>query len=146
MNISEQDVRKMYALADDADGFYGPDDYTPIIQHIAPEILHLSEDAGYEGDTFVLGRTSAGEVVWVEIGWGSCSGCDELQACSTVADIVALANNISDSAKRFATPAEALDWFVSHDWAGDYQSATKKAAVEAALKILRDAISFEEIQ
>jgi hypothetical protein len=65
-------------------------DYTPIIDHLgwAQIVIH---DRGYSGDTFVLYPARVGNHYHVlVIGWGSCSGCDALQACKTYADIDSL--------------------------------------------------------
>jgi hypothetical protein len=65
-------------------------DYSPIINHLGYASI-VTNDYGRKGDTFVLYRARVGNHYHIlVIGWGSCSGCDALQACNTYADIDAL--------------------------------------------------------
>ena len=64
-------------------GTWGLDiDYKDIVDRIGPVLTELSNDY-YSGDTFVIyGESWDGEVAYLNFGWGSCSGCDALQACT----------------------------------------------------------------
>jgi hypothetical protein len=83
-------------------------DYTPIINHFgwAQIVIH---DRGYSGDTFVLYHAAFGSRYRIlVIGWGSCSGCDALQACKTYADIDALINHLRNEMRQFDDYAALL--------------------------------------
>jgi hypothetical protein len=134
MSFTEQDVKAMYPDADPQYPYRGS--YDPIIARIVPDVFVREDVGSYQGDTFVFGRDLGGVWVWLEIGWGSCSGCDALQACSTVKDVAELAQSISSGAKRFDHLAEALDYFQNHDWKGDWSSDEKKAVVTKVTAVL----------
>jgi hypothetical protein len=109
-----------HAADQERDGsFCGPCDYTPIIEALG-EVVLRKDDSDYQGDTYALVKGADGRLGYVNIGWGSCSGCDALQACDTLADIDKLAQSIADGAKWFADEAEARAWFEGHDWQGEY--------------------------
>lgn len=73
----------------------------------------------YQGDTSYLLRDGA-RYGYLTFGWGSCSGCDSLEACGTVADVRALWTSLRDSIRWFDSAAEAAEFFRTHDWASDY--------------------------
>src|SRR5215471_19939865 len=77
--------------------FSSPNDYTPIINELGNVVLR-SDDDDYHGNTFVLLYKNIFGYVFVQIGWGSCSGCDALQACESYTDVDALAKSIEESA------------------------------------------------
>ena len=56
---------------------FGPSDYQPIINHIG-KVLVQEDDEDYQGDTFVLLEKDS-KYGFLNIGWGSCSGCDAVQ-------------------------------------------------------------------
>lgn len=97
---------------------YGPCDYQPIINNIGNVVVQV-DDAGYQGDTRVLYNNS-GNIGFLRFGWGSCSGCDALQACDTFDDVQTLVNELTESVRWFGSFIEALAFFKEHDWAGDY--------------------------
>lgn len=82
------------------------DDYTPIIESFGT-VLVRADDEGYEGDTFALVQASDGRFGVVTIGWGSCTGCDALQACKSYADVDEVISDIARGARWFATTEEA---------------------------------------
>ena len=92
---------------EDSDGsyFYGPSDYNPIIQSFG-EVLVQVDDDDYQGDTRVLLRKD-GRYGFLNFGWGSCSGCDGLQACSSFREIEELIQGLERDIKWFDTLAEA---------------------------------------
>lgn len=100
-------------------GGYGLCDYQPIIDACGDVLLQV-DDSDYQGDTRALLRDAAGRYGHLQFGWGSCSGCDALQWCSTVADVQLLADAIESEVRWFDTAAEALAYFEGHDWQGDY--------------------------
>lgn len=113
-----RDVREIYPSYTD-DHFYGPSDYTPIIEACG-EVVVREDQNDYQGDTWALLRRGD-EWGYLCFGWGSCSGCDALQACDNVADLQCLADEI-EARVTWRTRDEMREWFRSHDWAGDYHA------------------------
>jgi hypothetical protein len=65
-------------------------------------------------------RDASGAPGFLTFGWGSCSGCDALQACSTYRDLAELMASLASGVIWFADDAELREWFVAHDWEGDW--------------------------
>lgn len=103
----------------DGNGFYGPSDYTPLLESIGHEIVHREDQDDYQGDSWLIFRDGQ-RWGYLEFGWGSCSGCDALQGCDTMAEIAELRMNLVNKTKWFKTAADALAWFKSHNWETDY--------------------------
>lgn len=102
--------------ADEA--FYGPGSYQPIINALGTVLLQV-DDKDYQGDSRVL-YGDAGRYGVLIFGWGSCSGCDALQACTALGEVDELIAHIESSVKWFDSKSEAADYFANHDWEGDY--------------------------
>jgi hypothetical protein len=100
-------------------------DYTPIIDAFGDVVLRIDSD-GYQGDTWVLYEEWQGgrfyKIGYLEFGWGSCSGCDALQACNSFDDLHELVNELYQSIIWFDDAKSALDWFRNHDWEGDWSA------------------------
>lgn len=70
-----------------ADGFGGVSDYKPLLRSFGHEVEVQVDEADYQGSTLVL-FVSRGEAYGVLcFGWGSCSGCDALQGCTSWAEL-----------------------------------------------------------
>ena len=93
-------------------------DYTPMLKEFAEIIVEVDDD-DYQGDSRVLYRDGQ-RYGYLQFGWGSCSGCDALQACSTIEQVQELMDELYQSIKWFDGKSEALKWFKEHDWEGDY--------------------------
>lgn len=114
-------------------GFY-PSDYSHIINWIGKPLLEASDD-DCQGDTFAVVEKD-GQFGYLQFGWGSCSGCDALQACDTQEEVADLAEHMRSSVV-WRTKTELRDWFISHDWAGDFSSGrTRDQFVIDAIKLL----------
>lgn len=93
------DAKTLYPDYTDEKGRFlcGPSNYQPMIDSFG-DILVQVDDTDYQGDTSVLYRR--GDVYGILIfGWGSCSGCDALQGCNTVADIDDVISSTRDMIK-----------------------------------------------
>ena len=101
------------------DGYFrAPGEYDPLIKIIGSVALQVDDD-DYSGDSRVLYKD--GERFGVLIfGWGSCSGCDALQSCGSWKEVADIANEMQRDTKWFDSAADALAYFETHDWAGDY--------------------------
>ena len=83
------------------------------------ETLLRVDDCDYQGDSRMILRDGSRYGVLI-FGWGSCSGCDALQACDSMKEIDDLRTSLRDSVKWFESQAECLRYFETHDWEGDY--------------------------
>lgn len=93
--------------------------YMEVISKLGTPKL-VVEDKDYQGDTRVLYEEADGRIGFLVFGWGSCSGCDALQGADSYGELTELINDLQRSTKWFASKAEALAWFRSHDWKGDF--------------------------
>lgn len=111
-------------------------DYQPIVDAFGNIILQESDD-DYQGSTWVLYQDND-KIGFLRFGWGSCSGCDALQACRSIEEIQELMDELWQSIMWFETKAEALQFFVEHDWEGDwdYQVSESRQFIEKATQLL----------
>lgn len=114
-----KDIREVYPDAQDKYGFCAPANYDPLLESFGYEILLQVDDKDYQGDSRVLYRdgTRYGLLIF---GWGSCSGCDALQACGSYEEIEELRKELHDGIRWFDSAEEALKYFEEHDWEGDF--------------------------
>lgn len=117
---------------------YGVGDYGPLLESLGHEILLQVDDNDYQGDSRVLYRDGERYGLLV-FGWGSCSGCDSLQACSTVKDIEELRDRLvsdiiwKDSAREMLDFIQTRDWELQYSWHAD----ETKQFVQEAVAILQ---------
>lgn len=83
----------------------GPWDYGPLLATFG-EILVKIDDDDYQGDSRILYRNGSRYGVLV-FGWGSCSGCDSLQACGTHGEIGQLIKRLGSDVKWFESLEDA---------------------------------------
>ena len=99
-------------------------DYDPILKSFG-DILAREDEESYHGDSWVL-YGDGPRIGYLEFGWGSCSGCDALQACGFYEEVDELIGRLRSSIRWFASRPEALEWFRTHDWAGDWSSGRQE--------------------
>lgn len=117
-----EDIRSIYPGLEEP--FYGPGDYSPILLSFDAEIVLAADDQDYQGDSYVLYRRGDSFGVLI-FGWGSCSGCDALQACNTYKELDQLRNNLYDSI-GWDTAKNIQKYFNEHDWEGDFSWSSKE--------------------
>lgn len=105
MTTTESRAKALYPEFADREHFYGPCDYDHIIRSFGDVLVQVDEE-GYSGDTRVLLR-KGDRYGFLNFGWGSCSGCDALQACSDYEEIDELIDELENDIKWFDTLAEA---------------------------------------
>ena len=130
------DVRKLYNEEDS--GLLGEwSDYTPMINAFGNVAIRV-DSGNYSGDTYVL-YNEGHKFGYLSFGWGSCTGCDALQACKNLDEVQTLCDELYNSIKWFKPQSEALDWFIKHDWEGDYSWSddNTKVFVDMAIHYLR---------
>lgn len=91
--------------------------YQPIINHFGTVAVQVDDD-DYQGDSRILYADTGKGFGYLNFGWGSCSGCDSLEACSSYADLAELINRLNSSIK-WESKAGMLKFFKEHDWEGD---------------------------
>lgn len=101
-----------------ADYNFGPYDYQPILESFG-EILIQVDDNDYQGDSRVLLHSDLGYGVLI-FGWGSCSGCDSLQSCSSYDEIDNLIKDMFNDTKWFKSLEECQTWAKNRDWELQY--------------------------
>lgn len=99
-------------------GFYGPSDYQPMIDEIGKVLIQV-DDSDYQGDSRVLYEKD-GKYGYLIFGWGSCSGCDALQGCSTIAEIQDVLDSMVNDIKWFDSLSVLQEYFKSKDWGLEY--------------------------
>lgn len=119
--------------------FYGPSDYNPLLKSLGFEILIQIDDNDYQGDSRLLLKNQE-KIGYLQFGWGSCSGCDALQACKSMNDITQLREELFNQIKWFNNKEEALTYFETHDWKGDYSNNQKeqKEFIEKTIEYLKE--------
>lgn len=121
--------------------FSAPCDYNPIISNIADVAIQV-DDNDYQGDTRVL-FWDHGEIGYLQFGWGSCSGCDALQACGSYKDIQDLMDDLVNQVQWFANPNNALEYFKERDWEGDYSwhADEQRQFIEKSISFIEGLVS-----
>lgn len=123
------------------DGFgWGFSNYDPMINAFGNAVVHES-DNDYQGDDYVL-YDNEGRVGHLIFGWGSCSGCDSLQACTSWEELQDLCDHLEGSIRWFDSYESALTWFCEHDWEGDWSWGRDKSREyrDESVKYLMDKI------
>jgi len=105
-------------------GFYNGEEYVDtsyrdIVDNFGHGVLLEVSDSGYHGDSRFLLQDGT-RIGWLQFGWGSCSGCDALEACDSKAEFDELAAKLKSEVKWFESREEALKFFSEHDWEADY--------------------------
>jgi hypothetical protein len=86
--------------------------YDSITQLFGEVIIDVT-DSDYQGDTRLLIKRH-GKYGILIFGWGSCSGCDALEGCSSDQDYYDLISSLENDIKLFETLDQAKEW-VSND-------------------------------
>lgn len=94
-------------------------DYQPMLNEFG-KILLQEDESGYQGDSFLVYEKD-GKFGYLTFGWGSCSGCDALQACQSITEIQELMDSLYNSIKWFDTLTELKDYFADKDWSLCYE-------------------------
>ncbi len=115
-----QDVKELWpSVEPDTYGLHFGPGYSEIISKIGT-VLVESWDDDYQGDTFALIEKD-GRYGYLCFGWGSCSGCDALAACTTLSDLQDLCNGLESSVQWFDSKDEIRKWIEERDWEGQFE-------------------------
>jgi len=101
-------ARELYPNTDENDysPFYC---YTPITDSFGKILVQIDE-GNYQGDSWILYDFEDGTYGYLCFGWGSCSGCDALQACRSYDDADNLIKSLHNSI-RIYTKEELIQFF-----------------------------------
>lgn len=94
-------------------------DYQPMLDAFGKIAIQVDDDDYYQGDSRLL-YDENGKIGLLIFGWGSCSGCDALQACCSLQEVQELCNELQEDIRWFDDKEQALEYFINHDWQGDY--------------------------
>lgn len=125
--------------------FYGPGDYGPLLQSFEYEILLQVDDSDYQGDSRLIYR-NGDQYGMLIFGWGSCSGCDSLQACESMKEIAELRDSLHgqikwDSLRGLHDYITGKDWELEYSWHAD----ETKDFVEKAKALLGNLLENGEL-
>ncbi|AEO93500.1 gp241 [Bacillus phage G] len=77
--------------------------YIDLVRSVTDKVDWIIE-AGfrdYQGDFFFLGKDKDNNIYYIVSGYGSCSGCDALQACDNFEDVKTLRDDLKRSIRKF---------------------------------------------
>lgn len=125
--------------------FSAPSDYSPMLQSFGYEILLQVDDSDYQGDSRLIFRNGDKYGLLI-FGWGSCSGCDALQACESIKEIEELRDSIHKDIKWDSLQG-LHDYISNKHWELDYSwSANEtKEFVEKSKELLGNLLAHNEV-
>ena len=117
MILTENEVRarRLYPDVDWGDSYPYVSGYGPMVED-SGEVLLWITTGSYQGDYHVLVRGPGGDFCYISIGFGSCAGCDALQACDTAEQIGQLAEGIQFGIRWEVDAAAMRKWLLERDW------------------------------
>lgn len=83
-------------------------DYQPMLDEFGEILIQVDEEA-YSGDSFLIYKNDNKYGLLV-FGWGSCSGCDALQACDTIDEVQKLMDGLYNDIIWFDSLQELKDY------------------------------------
>lgn len=115
------DIRKIYPNAiyrysDGEEYFGGVYDYNPLLQSFDYEIIIQVDDHDYQGDSRLLFRDVKDRYGILIFGWGSCSGCDSLQGCSSFEELEELRKELHNDITWKDSDKDMLQYMTEKDW------------------------------
>lgn len=88
-------------------------DYQPMLDEFG-EILLQVDDDDYQGDSFLIYKKDNKYGLLI-FGWGSCSGCDALQACDDIDEVQELMDSLYNSITWFDSLQELKNYISNND-------------------------------
>lgn len=87
--------------------------YQPMLEEFGKILIQVDDD-DYQGSSYLLYEIGSG-YGYLCFGWGSCSGCDELQACRSMEEVQELMDKLYKEIKRFENIKD-LKQFFNKEW------------------------------
>jgi hypothetical protein len=105
----------MKALEEKDDSYYGFS-YSELIDSMEVDVLLEVDEADYQGSSWLIVQQGS-RFGYLCYGWGSCSGCDALEACgNNVTEATELRDDIFNGIQWENSADELLSYFVETDW------------------------------
>ena len=111
-------AKELYPECDEADCFWAPSSYTPIIEYLGTVVLRYDEP-GYQGDTYAILK-KGDEYGFICFGWGSCSGCDALQGCNSYEDVGSIIQWLQESVSWYDSLDEVKQYVEGRNGENSY--------------------------
>lgn len=107
-------------------GTYGPS-YSDLVESFATIVIQEDDD-DYQGDSRLLVTDETGRYGLLTFGWGSCSGCDALQAAEgDETEVYKLRDDLARSVHWEDNAADLVAYINAKDWSLDYASGGGQA-------------------
>lgn len=91
-------------------------DYDDLIDSFEVEVLHSEHEMDYQGDSYYLLRLGPSYGMLI-VGWGSCGGCDALEACDNRIDaLTELRDELWDDIHWEPSAQDMWRYIQTKDW------------------------------
>jgi hypothetical protein len=98
--------------------FSAPYDYNPLLESMGFDMVVKVDDHNYQGDSRILFKYQDYFGILI-FGWGSCSGCDALQACKSYEEVERLRDSLYNDV-RWGKAEELLEYITTKDWPSEW--------------------------
>lgn len=95
-------------------------DYASMVASWDYKVLIFETIGDWQGDYLVLLQEGT-RYGYIAISYGSCCGCDDMQACNNWDEVRGLSRGLKESID-WKSGQEMLDWFNDRDWATKIES------------------------
>ena len=112
-------LAEVYKKSEFSSNEFYESDYGPLLESMGWTILLKVDDKDYQGDSRILFR-DGNRYGFLIFGWGSCSGCDSLQACDTFEEAEQLRNRLVHDTEWYDSKENCLRRINTKDWELDY--------------------------
>lgn len=111
--------------------------YLELVATMGVDVVKHETIGSYQGDYLLIVK-EGGSYGYLEFGYGSCSGCDALQACSSMEDVAALRQRLYESIQWGPSAAALAQWMKDRDWESQWVWHESEAAtwIREAAKML----------
>lgn len=132
-----KNIREIYPGCETEKYFNAPINYDPLLESFGYKVVLKVDDDDYQGDSRVLFKNKKEEYGYLIFGWGSCSGCDALQASSSYNDLEELQQKLFEDIKWFYSLEEIQGYFKQKDWELEYcgHSEETKKFIKSVLNL-----------
>jgi hypothetical protein len=113
--------------------------YMDLVKTFPASILLDVSDHDYQGETRLLIRDET-RFGYLRFGWGSCSGCDALEAAhGSLADLTTLRDDLARSAHWEGDAYSLAHWLAHRDWGlAEWPDPATTSFVVRSLEILAE--------
>lgn len=109
--------------------------YEDLINSFGHEVLLQKDSGDYQGDSWFLLK-NGDQYGLLTFGWGSCSGCDALQACDSYKEVVELQSELWNSIQWFDNKEATLFYLRTKDFSLEWSPEDHIAFQKEAIAIL----------